>query len=182
MAHQKNQGVTVPAVALFSFRVHGGCKFSFPQAVDQEGHLGILVLRRSRSHIDVLPVELFPVLPFLVAIRSGLRALRQIACLHRLPAIVFGGTSNIFRILGGIDLRPLSRYGSPIQCRPVGKMSYYAHPGPRTRRFRCHEGKNPKDNQRDTESLHFPLLDLRSRRQRTTSAREPGMKCFTTGV
>jgi hypothetical protein len=178
MAHQKNQGVTVPAVALFSFRVHGGCKFSFPQAVDQEGHLGILVLRRSRSHIDVLPVALFPVLPFLVAIRSGLRALRQIACLRRLPAIVLGGTSNIFRILGGI----VFRYGSPIQCRPVGKMSYNAHPRPRTSRSRCHDGKNPKDNQRDTESLHFPLLDLRSRRQRTTSARGPGMKCFTTGV
>ena len=99
--------------------------------------------RGSRSHIDVLLVEIFPVIHSLVAIRSGLRALRQIACLHRLPAIAFVGTVNFFRILGDIDLRPLFRYGSPIPCRLVGKMS--CCPRPRKSRSRCYGGKNPKD-------------------------------------
>jgi hypothetical protein len=149
MAHQRIRGVTARVVAPFSFRVRTGCRYW-----------------GSRSHI-VLPVEHFPVLHFPVAIRSGLRALRQIACLHRLPAIAFGGTFNIFRIPGDIDLRPLFRYGSPTQCGPVGKMSSYARPRPRMSRSRCHDGNNSKDNRRQEQcpSLHFRLLDLRLRRR-----------------
>ena len=141
---QQNKWVSRHRLAPFSFRVRTGRMF-----------------RGSRSRI-VLPVEHFPVLHFPVAIRSGLRVLRQIACLHRLPAKVFGGTFTIFRIPGDIDLRPLFHCGSPIPCRSVGKMSCHARPRPRMGRSRCHDGKH---RQEQCPSLHFRLLDLRPRRR-----------------